>query len=255
MTGTSEPTVSADLVDRYLRDGYLHVPAMLSAAEVETFRADALEQLGRHSTVSWDHEDGNVMDWVSQPERSSPAMRQLPLHPRITAIAEQLAGRPLRMFKTELLRKRTDGSAATPLHIDAPAFPIGGAPVTLTAWVALTDVPVERGCMSFIPGSHHWPEGSPANFDPIAARPELRWWPRVTVPVRAGDCTFHHARLAHLAGANHTDSARISLATVYMDADAVFRHDPQSAYQDEVPDHEPGGRFDPQRYPRATASA
>ncbi|MFD0395290.1 phytanoyl-CoA dioxygenase family protein [Streptomyces nogalater] len=47
--------------------------------------------------------------------------------------------------------------------------------------------------------------------------------PRVTVPLRAGDCTFHHARTVHSAGANSTDEPRLSTSAVYMDATAAYR--------------------------------
>ncbi|MGK8503446.1 phytanoyl-CoA dioxygenase family protein [Nocardia asiatica] len=249
---SSVETLPVDLVERYRRDGYVRIPGVLDAAEVCEFLAEARAQLDRQPTVSWDApEGGNVMDWVAAPENVSAPMRRLALHPKITAIAEHLAGRALRMFKTELLRKHSQGSAPTPLHIDDPAFPIAAAPVTLTAWVALVDVPVERGCLTFIPGSHRWPGDTlPVNEEPFDLRPELRWWPQVTVPLRAGDCTFHHSRLVHSAGANRTDTTRISLASVYMDAEAVYRPNPDSWYQDKVPDREPGQVLDGDRYPR-----
>ncbi|MBF6204205.1 MULTISPECIES: phytanoyl-CoA dioxygenase family protein [Nocardia] len=249
---TTARTLSVDLVEQYHRDGYVHIPRVLGGSEVEEYLADAGTQLDRQRLVSWNAaEGGNVMDWVPEPENASELMRRLALHPEITGIAERLAGQPLRMFKSELLRKHTSDSAPTPMHIDAPAFPIAAAPVTLTAWVALVDVPVQRGCLTFIPGSHRWPEDAiPTVGEPYEARPELRWWPHVTVPVRAGDCTFHDARLVHSAGANHTDMARISLATVYMDAEAVYHPDPDAWYQDTVPDREPGQRLDGARYPR-----
>ncbi|MFF3226480.1 phytanoyl-CoA dioxygenase family protein [Nocardia suismassiliense] len=252
MNTVTSQTLSSDLVDSYRSRGYVRIPSVLSADEVAQFLADAQEQLERHQKISWDTPDeGNVMDWVAEPEAKSAVMRKLALHPGITGIAERLAGRPLRMFKSELLRKRTTGGTRTPLHIDAPAFPIAGS--TLTAWVALVDVPVERGCLTFIPGSHELPQGDDASFvDPFDAHPELRWWPQVTVPLRAGDCTFHDARLVHMAGVNETDTARISLATVYMDATATYNPAPASAeptYQDEVPGIEPGQSFDTDRYP------
>lgn len=240
-----------DLVARYRRDGYLHVPQVLEPGEVAEFLADAELHLDRQHTVSWDAADGKVMDWVVQPELVSEPMRRLALHPRITGIAERLAGRSLRLYKSELLRKGVSGSSPTPIHTDDLAFPIEAAPVTLTAWVALVDVPVERGCMTFVPGTHDWPEGTSVSFgDPFAAWPEARWWPQVTVPLRAGDCTFHHSRLIHLAGANTTDTDRISLATVYMDSEAVYRPDPETPYFDPVPDREPGQPLDSDRYPR-----
>lgn len=255
VTDTAEtapaPLFSDDIVDRYRRDGYVHVRNVLDSDELTEFLADARTQLDRQRTVAWDAEDGNVMDWVIEPERISEPMRRLALHPGITGIAERLAGRPLRLYKSELLRKGTSGSAPTPLHTDDPAFPLDAAPVTLTAWVALVDVPVERGCMTFVPGSHKWPEGTVPQFeDPFAAAPEARWWPQVTVPIRAGDCTFHSSRLIHRAGANTTDVARISLATVYMDAAAIYRPVPGMTYYDPVPDREPGQPLDSDRYPR-----
>ncbi len=254
-SGSEIPIAEAlpvDLVERYRRDGYVHIPRVLGAMEIDEFLTDAHAQLHQQPTVSWDApEGGKVMDWVAEPENASAPMRKLALHPEITAIAERLAGRPLRMFKSELLRKHSSGSAPTPLHIDDPAFPIAAAPVTLTAWVALVDVPVERGCLTFIPGSHRWPGDTlPVNEEPFDVRPELRWWPQVAVPLRAGDCTFHHSRLVHSAGANHTDSTRISLASVYMDAQAVYHPNPDSWYQDKVPDREPGQALDGDRYPR-----
>ncbi|WP_378739023.1 phytanoyl-CoA dioxygenase family protein [Nocardia brasiliensis] len=253
-------TLSSDTVDRYRSEGFVHIPRVLSAEEVAAYLADAQEQLERQQKLSWDTEgDGNVMDWVAEPEVKSTLMRRLALHPGITGIAEKLAGRPLRMFKTELLRKRTTGGTITPLHTDDPAFPVAGSDVTLTAWVALVDVPVERGCMTFIPGSQVWPKGTDVPFgEPFDARPELRWWPRVTVPLRAGDCTFHHSRVVHMAGANETDTARISLATVYMDAAATYHPapaGPEPTYQDEVVGIEPGQPLDTDRYPRVGLSS
>jgi phytanoyl-CoA hydroxylase len=50
----------------------------------------------------------------------------------------------------------------TPYRVDEPAFPVRGAPVTLTAWVALVDVPVEKSCLTFlsIPSHRHLRHGS-----------------------------------------------------------------------------------------------
>ncbi|WP_069165239.1 phytanoyl-CoA dioxygenase family protein [Nocardia altamirensis] len=255
MNMVTPQTLSAEAIQRYRSEGFLHIPRVLDPAEVREFLDDARAQLDREQKASWDDGHGNVMDWVVEPEAKSAAMRRLALHPGITGIAEKLAGRPLRMFKSELLRKRTVGAAPTPLHIDAPAFPIAGTDVTLTVWVALVDVPVERGCMTFIPGSHHGQADAGMSFEP---RPQLRWWPRVTVPLRAGDCTVHSARLAHAAGTNETDVARISLATVYMDAEATYDPAPagaESNYQDEVVDIAPGQPMDTARYPRVGSSA
>lgn len=79
--------------------------------------------------------------------------------------------------------------------------------------------------------------------------PELEWMPRVTVPLRAGDATFHHRRTAHAAGANHTAADRVSIALTYTDADATFKPRP---CHDRLP-YRPGQPLPADRYPRVAA--
>ena len=209
---------------RYQRDGFVHIPNVLDESEIEEFLSDAMTLLGREEKVHWGQDDGTILEFVEDAQLKSEAMRRLAVHPRVTEIAALLAGAPLRLFKRELLCKEPGQSKPTEAHFDEFALPFLGAPVALTAWVALVDVPVERGCMSFVPGSHLLPPTDRATdaWDAYA-RPEVRWLPRIAVPIRAGDCTFHHARAVHAAGANLTDRPRVSTTTVYMDADATYR--------------------------------
>ncbi|MBE8516238.1 phytanoyl-CoA dioxygenase family protein [Amycolatopsis sp. H6(2020)] len=242
--------VSDEIVAHYRDQGMVRVSGVLTPEEVDELRRAALRELDGAETTSWDRGGAQVMDWLPHADRTSAALRGLALHPKITAIAEQLAGGALRMFKSELLRKSASGSAATPMHADAPAIPFAGKPIGMTAWVALTDVPVERGCMSYLPGSHLVPhehdEPAPGERpDPFRCPRNLVWEPRVTLPLRAGDCTFHHERVLHLAGRNETDEVRISLATVYMDADAVF--EPSDLVPDDLGGMRPGQPLDDDR--------
>lgn len=216
--------VDEEAVTGYHRDGFLHVPGLLNDTEVVGFLADARQVLGREEATHWGNGDGTILDFVEHSETKSDGQRTLALHPRICAVARRLAGVPMRLFKMELLHKRAGRSLPTEAHFDEFAFPIAGAAVSLTAWIALVDVPAERGCLTFVPGSHLLP---PPRRESDAwegyRRSEVVWMPRVTVPVRAGDCTFHHARVVHSAGGNMTDEPRISATAVYMDAEAVYR--------------------------------
>jgi hypothetical protein len=166
------------------------------------------------------------------------------LDPRLGAIARRLAGMPLRVWGGEVLVKNPGDNGSTGLH-DDEAFALLDSRITLNAWVALIDVPVERGCLTFLPGSHR--RGGQERIDPTqpslsdVARedadsdlftywPQLRWSPRVTVPLRAGDVTFHQRRTVHLAGANTASEARVSMLITFTDAEATYRplpgHDP-----------------------------
>jgi phytanoyl-CoA hydroxylase len=272
-------------VRRYREQGFLHVPQVLTPMEVDAQLREAERLVDQREKVSWEDETGNVMDWIADVEAVSERMRQLVLHSRVAAAAERLAGTDLRLFKSELLVKRAKGATMTPYHVDEPAFPVRGAPVTLTAWVALVDVPVEKGCMTFLSGSHRVvtfdaaPDSEPATpadrpedeamwaqmMNPFVAWPALEWVPRVTVPIRAGDCTFHHARTAHCAGTNASGSPRYSLATVYVDAAARFDPSRFPTWGDEGDDDggqpaalrglEPGAPLPDDRFPRLTEAS
>ncbi len=80
--------------------------------------------------------------------------------------------------------------------------------------------------MTFIPGSHKRTDLPRQNL--LDARslfnlcPDLQWEPRVTVPMRAGDCTFHHGRCAHMATPNDTDEPRVAHIVIFMDAAATY---------------------------------
>jgi len=223
--------VPNEWVDRYREQGFLHVPGVLTADETAKFLDAAEQALVEHETVKWDLGAGHVaFDWVPDVDQRSPVLRRLALHPRVTEIATALTGGRLRLFKSELLRKRPAGEMViTPAHDDRKTWPFTGSPAPVTAWVALVDVPVERGCMSFIPGSHLRSPAAEADQDradvyPLSYWPELAAMPRITVPLLAGDVTFHHDRTIHLAGANRTEVTRIAQTTVYMPESATFRH-------------------------------
>lgn len=232
--------VSETRVEQYRHQGFLHIPQVLNPEEVALYLAETERLFQEQIKVSWDEDTGNVMDWIADVEIKSELMGKLAMHPVITRIAEKLAGVDLRLLKSELILKRAEGSTLTPMHIDDFAFPVTQAPNTLTVWIALVDVPVEKGCMTFAAESHQLVEKSlqqtetiaiePNNawekmLDPFTQFPELHWHPRVTVPLRAGDCTIHHNKTLHMAGANLTSSPRWSLATVYTDATALYKTD------------------------------
>ncbi|RZQ64551.1 hypothetical protein EWH70_06445 [Amycolatopsis suaedae] len=248
-----EDRAAIDAAEDFRERGFTHVPQLLTAGEVARFRAAAEEALAAASHT--DEEFGTRIVATTDAWEHHPVLRELALHPRLGALAEQLAGMPLRVWGGEVLRKDTAHSAPTGWHDDL-TFALLDSRLIFNAWIALVDVPAERGCLTFLPGSHR--RGGPdraelaehtADPDGYLFRrwPELRWSPRVTVPLRAGDATFHQGRTAHYAGANTTDEARLSFLVTFTDADATYRplpgRDPLGLRPGQaLPDH---------RYPRA----
>ncbi len=228
---TTPDDVSSETIANYQRDGFAHVPGIISKAEAARFHAAAVGVAGRMKARA---EEGTAyrkaLAQFVNVWREDEAIRELTLHPNVAAVAEKLAGVPLRLWHDQILIKDPHNNAATEFHQDQPYWPHDHSLQPLSAWIALLDVPVERGCMSFIPGSHRRTDLQATDltnarglFDKC---PELQWEPRVTVPLRAGDCTFHHARCAHMATPNNTDEPRVAHVVIYMDAATIFNGKP-----------------------------
>lgn len=222
-TRTRPTTLDAELVDRYRREGFVHVPGVLTLDEVRTYRGAA-----EHAAATLtDHHGGAIFTQVVNLWEQDETLRSLTLHEGLASRAEQLAGIPLRLWHDQCLIKAPHNGAATEFHQDQPYWPHEGFRHALSAWVALVDVPVERGCMTFIPGSHVGHEGLRRqdlsdHADLFRVAPDLAWEPRVTVPLRAGDCTFHNSYTAHTATPNFTDDPRIAHVVIYVDADVTY---------------------------------
>ncbi|MCK2216031.1 phytanoyl-CoA dioxygenase family protein [Actinomadura sp. ATCC 31491] len=216
--------VPDELVTAYRQHGFVRVRGLLGPDRVERFLAGAEAFLAAHRAESLERQ-GVFSQLVNVWQRDA-TLRELTLDTGIGRIAEQLAGFPLRLWHDQMLVKEARSNAATEFHQDRPYWPHAGDRLPLSAWIALVDVPPERGCMTFLPGTQDRtglrPQDLHQEEDLFETDPSLRWEPRVTVPLRAGDCTFHSGYTGHMALPNRTDRARFAHVIIYMDADTVY---------------------------------
>jgi phytanoyl-CoA hydroxylase len=159
-------------------------------------------------------------------------------YPEIIAVAEKIApivaalmGVPsLRLWSDMLFIKKGDGdSKPTMWHQDLPKVPIDRRGL-VNAWIAVDDVPVSRGAMAFASGSHRL--GSLGAVSQLGEERDLteilnnRDWDCIsdltTVPLKAGEATFHSGMTLHRAHANKDAVDRIGLGFHFIDADALF---------------------------------
>ena len=242
---SSSIQLDEDTVSSYRRDGFVHVPAVLTPDEVSRYRTAAERVHSQRDGLPY---AGAIFKQIIQVWTFDDVLRELTLHPGIASAATQLAGIPLRIWHDQLLVKAPHNGARTEFHQDAPYWPHSSRHC-LSAWIALTDVPVERGCMTFIPGQQERHEIRPVDLtsdtDMFAAAPDLTWKRRVTVPLRAGDATFHNGFTPHTANANDTDEYRWAQVNIYIDRDTTYTGsahvvtDPLGlAVGDELPDTE-----------------
>ncbi len=224
---TQAEDISPEMVSQYQTQGFIRISNLLSPDEVSRYHDGAVD-----AARSMTNPNANnpiitmIFNQTVNVWQHSGVIRELTLNPRIGAVAERLAGVPLRVWHDHTLIKPPVKSAPTEFHQDGPYWPHDNKRNALSVWIALVDVPVERGCMTFIPGSHLRRDLRPQDLtnsrDLLNIYPELTWAQRFTVPLRAGDCTFHHSYLAHMATSNTTDVPRVAHIIIYMDADTTY---------------------------------
>ncbi len=248
---TDADHLPADLIEAYRRDGFVKVPSIIGRGEAETFRAAAEAAAARMKKMAY---AGTTFDQCVNVWREDETMRRLTLHPNLAAVAEKLAGKALRLWHDQVLIKRPRVSTATEFHQDQPYWPHGESPDPISCWVALVDVPAERGCMTFLPGFQRRDDLPEQDLQSSASLmelcPEMRWSERVTLPLRAGDCTFHHGRTPHMATPNVTDEARVAHVVIYIDAATVFTGAREHPVTDPL-GLEPGEPLDGELFPAA----
>lgn len=222
MTQPQTTDAVADVTDEqvaaYRRDGFTRVRGVVDPGRLDILREAALQ----FSKSQQAYKRNQIFTQLVNVWQDDETLRSLTLDATLASIATRLAGVDLRLWHDQVLIKEPGVSAATEFHQDSPYWPHEGTPQALTAWVALVDVPAERGCMTFIPGSHRRNNLRAQNLqdseDLFRACPDLRWDEKVTVPLRAGDCTFHNGYVGHMANPNRTDVPRVAHAIIYTDA-------------------------------------
>lgn len=227
--GTTPDMVTEEMIAAYQRDGFIKIPGVITTEEAADFRAAALAV--QHRLRDRALSNTSIFTQLVNVWREDDLMRQLTLHPNVAGIAERLATVQLRLWHDQILIKQPGtGSTATEFHQDLPYWPHAESPHSLSAWIALGDVPAERGCMTFLPASHRLTTLAAQDLsdahDLFDKAPELAWYPRVTLPLRAGDCTFHHSLCAHMASPNRTDEARVAHIVIYTDAATIYTGKP-----------------------------
>jgi ectoine hydroxylase-related dioxygenase (phytanoyl-CoA dioxygenase family) len=206
-------------IEDYRKNGFVKIKGLIPREEARHYREAALAASRRLRDLS----EGSpifgqyVNVWTEDEE-----MRKLTLHPNVVRVAKWLSGMDLRLWHDQILIKEPGISKATEFHQDQPYWPHANSPDPISCWIALGDVPVESGCMTFIPEQQSRSElasqdlSDPGSLFQLA--PDLVWEPRVTVPLRAGDATFHHGRCPHMATPNLSADPRVAHVAIFVSA-------------------------------------
>jgi len=218
-----DPATLADYAARFRRDGFLHVPGVLTRDEIERHGAAVDEAVSVRKRG-----DTRRMDQKSPYEQSFlqcqyiwedfPGVRPLTFHPKIGEIAAALVGgEAVRLWHDQALYKEA-GGRETEAHTDHPYWPIAEAD-TATVWIPLGEVDETSGCMGYVPSSHRdGPEFVDIFQTPGAGKAledKYAGTPPVFVRCAVGDVIFHHGATVHMAKPNRSDRTRRVYTAIY----------------------------------------
>ncbi len=240
-------------VAAFWRDGFHFPVRVLEPAEARRYR-DALEaheaQSGGPIASNRRHKVHLLFTWAAELVR----------HPRILDAVEDLIGPDILCWGSSFFIKEARNPAFVSWHQDATYWGLDPDDV-VTVWVAFSDAPVESGAMEFLPGSHRMgqlPHADTFHEHNLLSRGqeiavEVDAEKAVKVPLRAGEMSLHHVKLAHYSGPNTTDDRRIGLAIRY-----IPPHVRQLKVRDSatlVRGRDTGGHYDMEPVPEADLGA
>ncbi|MBC7802778.1 MAG: phytanoyl-CoA dioxygenase family protein [Candidatus Parcubacteria bacterium] len=218
----------------YGRAGHYTVPGVFRAAEMDA----AIEDVGRWGEEflrelpaeqrRWYLDGGvkakEVLRKLDNPHHYRESIRSLARDARLVALVEDVIGKGVSVYFSQIFFKAPEGGGPKPAHQDNYYFGPRDPQGLVTAWIAFDDATVENGCMYFGEGSqlepllpHAAPPGEPFNLQITA--PAARMTP---APVPKGGVSFHHGGVLHQSGPNHSTRWRRACALHYVRNDNAF---------------------------------
>ncbi len=232
-------------VDAYADNGWAYLPGLVSPATAAGLLEQAKALMG-HDGRSFSPRPGidPAVAWSAHYHWAAleglPGFSEVALSEDIGRAAQQLIRRdePVRYYRDVVACRHPvgqgDNDEATPPHQDYPArlFDRTGY---INFWIALEDVPAEKGSMRFLSGAHAegplgWDnkEKGQETLDLAATYPWLeeryQWSP--PLDMKAGDATCHGLLTVHQAPANVTNEPRWSYIAMYIPDDTKYVGNP-----------------------------
>jgi len=224
-------TLSPAQVGRFDADGFVVVPDLLTAAEVDEVvaetdrfeaKADAFlqQQEGGRLSIA---ETGAITFSTHLVARSS-VLRSLSVHPTIVGLCADLVGPDVSMYWDQAVYKKPEKPRRFPWHQDN-GYAYVEPQQYLTVWLALTDATVENGCPVVAPGFHRLGTLEHRYVEPLGFECLSSPAASVPAPVRAGGAVVFSSLTPHLTGSNTTSSVRKAYILQYAPTGAVVVRD------------------------------
>lgn len=235
----AKATISEDQVRFFVDQGYLVVPNLVSAAEVDELRQDMIrlarghypcEQIKPQPVTVSDQQVLENLLCIHQPHFISPVMKRFCLHAGIADVLSRIIAAHLPHWDgavkcmQSMLFVKPPGKPGQAWHQDEMYIPTRDRSLC-GAWIAMDDATIENGCLWVVPGSHRngyiYPNRAPTDLDEYDGSPQCFGFDEaqaVPVEVKAGSVVFFNGYLLHKSLKNRAQIYRRALVNHYMNA-------------------------------------
>ncbi|MRH87713.1 phytanoyl-CoA dioxygenase family protein [Nocardia sp. SYP-A9097] len=205
-TESSGHTVDPEVVDAdlaaLLRDGYVILPDLITAQEIQAIRDDTdplLNLKGRNNF------EGHATQRIYSVLNKTRSCDRLAAHPRVLALLDRLL-MPNYLLSMLQVINILPGESAQMLHTDDGFYPLPRPRQALSAatiW-AIDDFTATNGATEIVLGSQDWGDELPQEDSD-----------RRPVIMSAGSCVFFLGTLWHGGGPNHSTAPRLAVTAQY----------------------------------------
>ncbi len=204
-------------VEAYRREGYLFPLDVLDRSEVKTINAEIEQARADASRLGLENDLAKLLR--TNVHFLLPFVYRLARSPRLLDPVASILGANLLLWSAEFFIKPARTDKIVSWHQDLTYWGLGETDDEITAWLALSEVNVESGCMRFVPGSHHqsilphrdtFADGNLLSRGQEVAV-EIDENDAVDVVLDPGQLSLHHGRIFHASGPNRSDHDRVGL--------------------------------------------
>jgi ectoine hydroxylase-related dioxygenase (phytanoyl-CoA dioxygenase family) len=209
-------------VEQYRADGFLFPLDLFDPGQVEAIHADFREAREDARRLGLDAEWPMLLR--ANAHYLMPFVHRTACAKDLLDAVESLLGPDLLLYSAEFFIKPAHSNKIVSWHQDLTYWGLGETDDELTAWVALSEVNVESGCMRFIPGSHRQPilqHRDTFSTDNLLSRGQevavdVNESEAVDVLLHPGQVSLHHGHLFHASGLNSSPNDRVGLVFRYV---------------------------------------
>lgn len=228
--------LSTSQIEQFNRDGYLKIEQAITADTLARLRgaADAWVEKSRAMTESTDQvelepthsADNPRLRRLNHPVALSDIFWQVASGDAILDRIEGLLGPDIKFHHSKLNMKASKGGEAIGWHQDFAFFPHTNEDV-LACGIALDDSTIDNGCLMVIPGTHrigllnHRDKNGEFVGKIVGDEDKYDESQAVSIELKAGDMSIHHACAIHGSTQNNSGNARRLLIYEYAATDAI----------------------------------